>query len=440
MLVRNKDMLSTLERARAEVSDHRAAPPARDFYDAKLARAWDRARRSAAYSKLEAYSPTAFNLLPVTPKEALKKNPWDYVAVGIDDTAKYYETTGTSGAVTPTPRTVEDVVWNAVAVAEAWGDLIANGDRVLVLLPSDLVPVADLVVSVCEYRGVPHARAYPFATGITDWDRLIGVFRAFKPTILVVAPGVAVQFTRLAKQRGLLTELARAVRSVMLLGEVSTAPARARLGAWWGARCYDASYGSTETGTLAATCSDGTQHLLTATNYFELHTAAGVEPLGPGDTPRRGSLLVTPLNLYARPLLRLDTADEVTVGVGCACGSGQPTVTVHGRTQDQLTVRDAVLTPRAVEEIVYSVTTATGYLIEADTSGSYARLLLERDVDTDRTTEAAQSAAVQAVTDERLGARWDDVVFVNSLSVMTKSGGSQKSWKRSNVRIVEPVG
>lgn len=440
MLINSRARLSLVEEAQNEIDSESDRVPALAFCERKLAEVWDRARSAVAYRELGPFSPQAFQAAPVTPKEALKQAPWDYVVADLDEAAKYYETTGTSGVVTPTPRTVEDIVWNTVSVATAWRELIGTGDRVLILLPSDLVPVADLIVSVCEYRGVPHAKSYPFATGITDWDRLIGVVRTFRPTIVFAAPGVAIQFTRLAKQRGQLAELRESVRSLMMLGEVSTDPMRDRIGTWWDARCYDVSYGSTETGTLAASCVDGSLHMLTATNYFELRTEAGIEPLVlDGDRPRTGNLIVTPLNLHARPLLRLDTGDLVTVGAGCVCGSAQPTVMVHGRATDGLTLHGAALTPRVVEEIVYGVTTATGYLIEIDSAGEYGRLLLERDVDADRAVEADQRAAVRHATAERLGIDWDDVVFVNTLAVTTKSGGSQKSWKRSNIRVVEPV-
>lgn len=440
MLINSSARLSLVQEAQNEIDQELGAIPLDDFYRTKLTSSWERARSAVAYRELGPFSSEAFQALPVMSKDSLKRAPWDYVVANLDEAAKYYETTGTSGLVTPTPRTVEDIVWNAISVASAWRELIGTGDRVLILLPSDLVPVADLIVSVCEYLEVPHAKAYPFATGITDWDRLVGVFRAFRPTVVFAAPGVVVQFTRLVKQRGLLAELREPVRSLMMLGEVSTDPMRDRIGSWWEARCYDISYGSTETGTLAASCADGSLHMLTATNYFELHTDHGAEPLVlDDDQTRTGNLVVTPLNLYARPLLRLDTGDRVTVGVSCVCGSVQPTVMIHGRGSDGLTLYGVGLTPRVVEEIVYGVTMATGYLIEMDVAGEYGRLLLERDFDVDRVTEADQRAAVRNATAERLGIQWDDIVFVNALAVTTKSGGSQKSWKRSNIRIVEPV-
>jgi phenylacetate-CoA ligase len=102
-------------------------------------------------------------------------------------------------------------------------------------------------------------------------------------------------------------------------------------------------------------------------------------------------------------------------------------------------IRGVPLSIRAVEEIVYEATGATGYVVEAGSDGGYARLLLERDVDWDRSGEPALAANLQAATRRSLGMAWDDVIFVNALPDTTKAGASQKSWKRSNVRSVEVV-
>ncbi|QUQ68839.1 phenylacetate--CoA ligase family protein [Kutzneria sp. CA-103260] len=434
MLVTNGGQLDLIRGAQAEI---RAARSDADFYAAKISRVWARAARTRAYAGIGPFDPHAFQALAPTPRARLKADPWAFVATDWSGTAKYYETTGTTGQVTPTPRTFEDIVWNAVSVAEAWRSVLHEDDRVAILLPSDIVPVADLVVSTSEYLGLPHVRMYPFTTGISDLDRVIGLWPNLRPTVLFLAPGVAGQLTRFLKQRGQLDGMRESVRRILLLGEVSTPALRSRLGDWWGADVYDASYGSTETGTLAATCPQDRMHLLTTANYFELAAPDGtVTPLSEG---ARGRLVVTPLNLYARPLLRLDTGDEVVVTERCVCGNAAPVIEVGGRSSDVLRVRGVPLTVRAVEEIVYGVTASTGYLLEADTTGDHARLLLERDVDGDRGREGAEIAAVQDAFDAGLGIRWDSVSFVNLLPRTTKAGGSQKSWKRSNIRIVERV-
>ncbi|KNB50246.1 phenylacetate--CoA ligase family protein [Streptomyces caatingaensis] len=434
MTLHTEKSVAALRRAEREMKENHRRVPTGEFYENKLSEVWQRACASPAYRGIGAFSMERFRRLPITPREHLKAQPLRYATVRPGDAAKYYETTGTTGVPTPTPRLVEDIVWNTVSVAEAWRPLFGPDERVAILLPSDIVPVADLVAGVCEYLGLAHIRAYPFATGISGWDRLESMWSTFRPTTVFLAPGVALQFTRLLAQRGRLDDMRGSVERLMLLGEVNTEPFRRRLGQWWEAVAYDASYGSTETGTLAATCPEGRQHLLPAATYFELDTGGETVTLCEAE---RGRLVVTPLNAHARPLLRLDTGDEVSVREGCSCGSATPVVTVHGRAADGLKVRGVSLSVRAVEEVVYGSTEATGYLMEMDKSGSYARLLLERGVGWSRGSEDEVGLRVQQTSRDLLGLEWDKVLFVNTLPANTKSGASQKSWKRSNVRLVE---
>lgn len=433
MLINSLDRLQSLQRARGEIRDHQGKMPPESFYLEKLQAIWDRARKASVYRNLGEFSLRGFRSLPVTSKTQLKVAHDEFLVTSVDAADKYYETTGTSGRPTPTPRLAEDAIWNITSVAEAWRGLLAPHERVLVMMPSDIVPVADLIVGVSEYLGFPHTRCYPFAAGISDWDRLIDVWQTLRPTTVFIAPGVILQFSRLLKQRGLLEQLRAPVAGLMLLGEVSTAPFRERLGRWWDASAFDASYGSTETGTLAASCANDQLHLLTAANYFELVTDGEVVSLPAAGT---GRLVVTPLNMWARVLLRLDTEDEVTVSSGCSCGNQSPVVQVAGRSSDALQVRGTTLTVRSVEDVVYGVTEATGYLMEVDAPGRFARLILERDVHWNRDGEQKMARQVQRVSRDVLGLEWDEVLFLNQLPASTKSGASQKSWKRSNFRVV----
>ncbi|QEV21930.1 phenylacetate--CoA ligase family protein [Streptomyces alboniger] len=438
MKINSRDDLDFMERIQQEVTAHRGAARSDEaYYAAKLAEVWHRAEQTAAYASLGTFSTRAFLDLRATSKDDLKARPLDFLRVPVDAGLKYYQTTGTTGAPTPTPRTARDMIANTVSVAEAWRPMLAGGGhRALILLPSDIVPVADLMVGVCEFLGIPHVKAYPYTTGISDWDRIVGLWEVFRPTVLFVAPGVLLEFSQVIKRRGLLDRLRPSVELLMLLGEVSTPELRAMTGQWWNASAYDASYGSTESGTLAACCAQDRLHLLRGANYFEIANADGIVPPDPG---RDGRLVVTPLNNDARPLLRLDMGDEVSLTDGCPCGATVPVVTVHGRGSDGTEIKGSRVRTRDLEGIVYANSDVMGYLIEVDRQATWARLLLERDPGTDREAESAKSDLVQRRTGESLGFRWDEVRFVNRLPVTTKSGGSQKSWKRSNFRVVDEV-
>lgn len=434
MLVHSDKDYGVLKDAERELQVHIGRIPDAGFYERKLQAAWTRARQSAQYANIGHYQFSAFQQLPPTPKALLKSQPLQFCTVALSEAAKYYATTGTTGEPTPTPRLKQDIIWNAVSVAGHWRAVLQPGTRVASLMPSDIVPVGDLIAHVCEYLDVSHVRLYPFTTGITDWERVCKTFASYRPTVMFIAPGVLVQLTRFLKQRGLLEGFAESVRTVMLLGEVNTRPLRERLAREWRCDVFDASYGSTETGTLAVVGEDQQMRLATATNYFEL-----LLPDGQLVTPAEGltgRLVVTPLNLFARPLLRLDTGDSVTITAPWIPGQASPSVLVNGRDSDTVVVAGADLDIRAVEEVVYGTCNATGYVIEIDRRADSAALILERDVDWDSGAEQHLQAQLLVRSQQRMGLRWSRVLFVNNLSAVNKSGASQKSWKKTNLRFV----
>ncbi|MGC4814782.1 phenylacetate--CoA ligase family protein [Micromonospora sp. DT228] len=397
----------------------------------KLIRLWDRLDGSPRYRELPHVTARDFAAAPVTPKQEVKTEPFAFVRDD-DILARYYETSGSTGSPTPTPRAVEDGVWNTESVATVWGRTLRPGDRVASLLPSDVAPVGDLVASVAESLDCTFLRCYPFAQGMCDWDRLEELFARFRPEHVFVAPGVLIQWTRMLKQRGRLDAVRESVRTALLLGEVSTAPMRVRLGDLWNCRVLDASYGSTETGTIGASCEHDRMHLLLPAHIAELRDEDGVvHPGVPGNT---GELVTTTLNNYARPLLRYATGDiaSVTPGDGCPCGLGLPVLTIHGRASDAVSVGGRPISAESVESVVYTVPEVTGYLIQLR-SGEQpaARLVLERDVDytgpAEPVAERVRSRFAEA------GVAWTSVVLVNQLPAVTKAGASQKNWKRTNV-------
>ncbi|WP_176511104.1 phenylacetate--CoA ligase family protein [Pseudomonas faucium] len=434
MLVHNDQDYGVLKAAQGELQQQLGHIPDAAFYQRKLQAAWARAQQSAHYAHIGDYSSAAFEQLPLTAKAVLKAQPLNFCTVQLGEAAKYYATTGSTGEPTPTPRLKEDIIWNAVSVASHWRSVLRPGARVANLMPSDIVPVGDLIANVCEYLDVSHVRLYPFTTGITDWERVCTTFATYKPSVMFIAPGVLVQLTRYLKQRELLHSFAESVRAIMLLGEVNTQPFRQRLARWWQCEVFDASYGSTETGTLAAVGDDQQMRLATATNYFEL-----LLPDGRLVTPAQGltgRLVVTPLNLYARPLLRLDTGDSVTITAPWEPGRASPSVLINGRDSDSVVVGGVGLEIRAVEEVVYGTCDATGYVIEIDRQSDSAALILERDVTWDSTQEAQLQAQLLERSERHMGLRWSRVLFVNNLSALNKSGASQKSWKKTNLRFV----
>ena len=398
----------------------------------KLALLWGRARSIPHYTSIPHFADCDLERLPLTTKDEVKADPAAFARTDLSGVLKYYESSGSSGRTTPTPRTAADIIGNAISVAGLWRRTLGREPRrVAALLPSDVIPVADLVAAACEYLGHTALRCYPFTTGVCDWDRLEALFVGYRPDAIFCAPGVLAQWTRLLKSRGRLAEVAASVRTVLLLGEVSIDAQRRRFAADWGAQVLDASYGSTETGTMAAACDRGALHLLAAGHLLELRDGDGARPLTPA---AEGELVTTTLNNHARPLLRYATGDVVSVGsTPCGCGLALPTVRVHGRTDDTVRWRGKALTEQLLGSLVYADARVTGYLVQLRDHGTEGRLVLERDVDAVADADIAATARARCAA---AGLEWDDVVVVSQLPVTSKSGGSQKSWKRTNVARV----
>jgi phenylacetate-CoA ligase len=107
---------------------------------------------------------------------------------------------------------------------------------------------------------------------------------------------------------------------------------------------------------------------------------------------------------------------------------------IQGRKEDQLQLNGVSLDIETIEHLVYELSGITGYLIEMSASSGNARLLLEKDIDFDD----SQHDNMQALQDDfaARGIVWADIVALNQLPSITKSGAGQKNWKKTNVRMV----
>jgi phenylacetate-CoA ligase len=239
------------------------------------------------------------------------------------------------------------------------------------------------------------------------------------------------QWTRILKRRGSLPRIRASVATILLLGEVCLPGQRHKLALDWAADVFDASYGSTETGTIAATCERGGLHLLLTGHIVELRHGESIAPPAPG---MAGELIDTTLNNFARPLLRYATGDMADVHAApCPCGVPLPTVRVHGRQSDGVALRGIPLTEHLVGSLVYDDPRLTGYLVQLHKDGTGGRLLLEKDVDVaDGEGDLVASARKRFA---QAGIDWDEIAIVSQLPATSKSGGSQKNWKRTNVVI-----
>lgn len=392
------------------------------FQQDRLAALWERARAGTYYRDIGAFSPDAFSSLPVTPKKDLKEYAFEMLACSPDQALKYYESSGTTGSRTPTFRTAEDIVWNYASIYTQWSKIVSESDRVLILLPSDVSPIGDMIAGVTEAIGCCTMRCFPFAQGIVSWDRIAELPQRLKPTVIWASPGTLMQMSRMLIKRGVFQEMADTVEKIFMLGEVVSTALRTRIEEDWGVTAYNGSYGSTETGTIAAANADGVLKVMEHSFLCELLEDDQLLPLAPG---LEGEMVVTCLNNYSRPLLRYCTGDRVRA-VELEDGIG---IEIYGRLSESTTLGGRRLQAEEIEAIVYAQAGVTGYAIKEVTDGSNILLLEaapDRAADGDELAQAAQKRLQEA-------GLWVRVQTMAELPLFTKAGAGMKNWKRSNV-------
>jgi phenylacetate-CoA ligase len=175
-----------------------------------------------------------------------------------------------------------------------------------------------------------------------------GDVEQFGPTVLVSTPTNCLRLVRQGDDSS-------DVRMVVVTGEPggSLEVTRRRIEQRWGAYCLDI-YALTELGPVGWGCrqrSDGI-HLDDSVLTFEVVDPDSERPIAPDEL---GELVVTTPSDWASPLRNFRTGDLVRVSTGeCMCGRAAVWADggVQGRVADRLRVRNRVLLPGMIEQVI----------------------------------------------------------------------------------------
>jgi len=339
----------------------------------------------------------------------------------------YYESSGTTGDPVAAPKALDDLAANTINIGEMWGRVLTPADSALILINGPFAPAGYQFEKVMEYLGVLSLRLWvDNVTG--DYTRILRLLRELSISTYVGAPSRLLEMLHFAYRHG---EPLPQFRQLLLMAE-QTGPSLLRhLERLTGAKAFVGSFGSSETGTTAATCEEGRLHLQVQSYLFELADSRGIRPVGGGQD--EGELVVTCLDLRARPLLRYQTGDLVEVsGTPCPCGVALPVVRTLGRAHDVIRLGDGVRQEDVESALWPENSTEMGYF----TVLNYMLVLRGPDVvcllTTDREPEEPGLDAVR----RRLAALFDG----HNLSIRTvpalpplASLGSYLGWKLSRL-------
>ena len=386
-----------------------------------LGGALERAASTSAYSNLSGRDIATFLRLPVTEKKLLREAPGRFMVPDVRGPALRVQTSGSAGTPVPVYRSSAEFDGNAHAVAERWAGLLTPGQhRVVSLLDHNAVAAGPLVERVAMSIGGVLARAYPYAASGPRYEAVGALFEEFRPDVVVGTPGEIVDIEDAWRRAGDFERVRTSVHAVLLLGAPATSGMRRRIASSWNSAVYDASYGSTEVGTIATGCADGHLHVLSKRFVLEVRTDEVSGALTPLVAGVAGELIVTPLHTLSMALVRYASGDRVSA-FECPCGTDGLALRVLGRDDDVLFVGESRLGPEEIEGLIF-----------ADPSVQDYHLACSRDWQLHTVYLQPFPGQAEAVDVTAITAVWPIAVEVVARTpIYARSGGAVKSWRRT---------
>ncbi|MEV6258547.1 phenylacetate--CoA ligase family protein [Nocardia sp. NPDC051929] len=289
------------------------------------------------------------NSIPLLGKRDWGDHSYAAFAQPIHEFLHYYETSGTTGPASAAPKALDDLIVNTTNVGEMWARLLTPTDVALILITAPLGPAPYQFEKVFEYLGIMSLKPWvDYIDG--DYTKVLDLIDKLSVNVFVGAPSRLLALIQFAVQHG---RRRPKFDHLFLIGE-QTGPAQLRhLSRLTGACAHVGSYGSSETGTIAATCEHDQLHLQVQSFVLELLDERG--PRLVDGSADNGELVVTTLDLPSRPLLRYRTGDLVEIDdKSCACGLALPVVRTQGRMQDVLAMPGGTVRQEDLEAALWS--------------------------------------------------------------------------------------
>ena len=372
--------------------------------------------------------------LPMLPREELRRRATEVFTRPTDSFLHYFESSGTTGDPVAAPKAIDDLIVNTMNIGEMWGRLLGEGDVALILINGPFAPAGYQFEKVLEYLGVMSTRLW--ADNVTgDYARILRTVREISANVYVGTASRLLELLHYVSRSG---EPAPRFDHLMLMAEQTGPALRRHLERLTGATAHVASFGSSETGTTAASCELGQLHLQLQSFVLELLDEKGARLIdGSADV---GELVVTTLDLPGRPLIRYRTGDLIEItGVPCACTVALPTVRTVGRIQDGIALPDG--SHRRQDEVEAAL-----WGFGEDRPGYALNYLLVRrrpNVTCLVTTDREVDAAWRQATERRMGGLFPGHRFeLRILDALPRlaSLGSYVGWKMSHVLDLDDPG
>jgi phenylacetate-CoA ligase len=366
---------------------------------------------------------------PFTTKQDLRDNyPFGPFATPLEDVAEIHATSGTTGKMTVTGYTKNDL--------KVWSEVIA---RVYTLAGTRK---GDVIHNCLGYGlftggfGFHHgalevgATVVPVSSGQTK--RQLTIMQDFGCTVLVATPSYTIVLAEAAAEAGLDPKKDLKLRTALLGAEPWSEAMRAQINEGLDLEAFD-SFGLAEVigpGVgLECSAHDG-MHIAEDHFYPEIIDPATGEPQ-PYDT--QGELVFTTLTKEAFPLVRYRTRDRTILSSAkCVCGRTMVRMgKVMGRTDDMLIIRGVNVFPSQIEHVLLGFSElAPQYVIYVDRPGASDVLTVDVEATEKLHQQGADAlqgieAKVKAALKDTLGVS-TNVTVKEPLSIQRSEGKAKR--------------
>lgn len=302
--------------------------------------------------------------LPVTTKDDLQKNNWDFLCVDRSQIIEYTSTSGTMGQPVTIALTENDL--KRLAYNEAISFACADGE------PNDLYQLMltldrQFMAGIAYYEGIRKLGAGIVRVGpglpALQWETIIRL----KPTVLVAVPSFIVKLMEYATANGIDLN-ASSIRKAVCIGEslrdaeLELNTLGKRIKEQWNISLYG-TYASTEMQTAFTECKYGKGgHHHPELIFVELLDAEN-NPVATGEA---GEVTITSLGVEGMPLVRYKTGD-VARAYYEPCSCGRTTLRlgpVLGRHQQMIKLKGTTIYPPGIFDILNQMPSINDYVVE----------------------------------------------------------------------------
>lgn len=292
--------------------------------------------------------------LPFTEKDELRASQAAHPPLGahlgvkMEELARIYSTSGTSGVPLYIPLTRNDVDdWRTIGRATYSANGLGAGERVVTTYGAGPF-VAGASLHAFEAIGVVH-----IPVGVGNTDRLLTAVERLKPQTLACTPSFAMHIAETAASRGIDVGC---VERIICGGEPGGGEEafRRKLEKAYDCKVFEIMGIGDIAASLWGECPQqaGMHFSGEGIVHVELIEPESGKPV-PLKDGAEGELVYTHLRREAAALLRFRSRDHARVWTSpCACGRTSMRVRLFGRTDDMLIVRGVNVFPSAVREVV----------------------------------------------------------------------------------------